>query len=298
MKRVFLGVVLCLVFHVLVAGQSMSHEEEVVRNAYAKLSFLCSIPPVTKAGMDELGGRQIDPVSLENSRIAATPVFEISDFETGAVASIANETWDKFVTVPQGEILTGGQIGQYYSDKGNQTDWNMMEVRWAPAHPVNPEGAKIILALTVAEIIKLASKQWQDSFARVTFPVTYTRFAAFTVDAVYRGKSTGPQRAIFFFGTDVHGNEFVAENDLASGENSLGYVLNDHPDLSGLLLGKIREAPAVATWLRANVMSASDCAASKPEVCCSHGRCGISSEDFNRDLAIPLPEPKTVLVPE
>jgi len=43
MKRVFLGVVLCLVFHVLVAAQSMSHEEEVVRNAYAKLSFLCSM---------------------------------------------------------------------------------------------------------------------------------------------------------------------------------------------------------------------------------------------------------------
>jgi hypothetical protein len=58
---------------------------------------------------------------------------------------------------------------------------------------------------------------------------------------------------------------------------------------SGLLLGKLREAPVVADWLRANVISDSSCPQTTRTLCCSRGHCGIPSTVFNRDLETPLP---------
>lgn len=293
MKRTFLYlvVVFCLAFPFLKAqAQDMSHEEEVVRNTYARFSLMCSLPPLTRAGMEQLGGAKIDPRVVDAESAKATPVYELSDFRTGAIADIANDTWNTFVTVPRPktEILDGSGLTESYSDNGNNTEWYMAKVQWTPAHNGNSKIEKLILAQPVFEIIKLGIPQWQYA----TTPITYTRYAAFTVNVRLQGKSSGPHRAIFFFGNDIKGREYVAENDLISG-GELGYALYPNNDPSGLLLGKIREAPIVANWLRNNVMPASDCPASTQHAwCCSHGRCGISPVDFNKDLAIPLPGPK------
>jgi len=299
MKRAFLcGVVaICLSYPASNAfAQTMSHEEEVVRNAYAKFSFLCSMPPITNAAVPQLADVKVDTVQLDAKVAYATPVYDLSDFQTGSIASIANDTWAKFVTPPQspslgGEILMGGAEIQSYSDGGNETSWQMTKVQWNPSPNLSPEGARIILSKTVSEIIKIGSKQWQPANMPL---VAYTRYAAFTVDVKFQGKSSGPHKAIFFFGTDSKGKEYVATNDVISGPSPLDNAINFPSDFdpSGLLLNKVRETPIVADWLRANVIADSSCSVETTALCCSHGRCGISSPAFNRALATPLPTPK------
>jgi len=143
-----------------------------------------------------------------------------------------------------------------------------------------------MLDMTVADVIKLASKQWYP------FPVTYTRYAAFTVDASFQGKSTGPHKAIFFFGKDDKGKEAVAQNDLLSAPMALWDVPQRPAYPAGLLQSRMREMPVVANWVRANEMPAANCASSpKGDLCCTHDRCGISETDLNRDLAAKLPTP-------
>ena len=69
MKRTFLYlvVVFCLAFPILGAqAQSVSHEEEFVRNAYAKVSFMSSLPPLVDAGIMQVSNIQITPENLAN----------------------------------------------------------------------------------------------------------------------------------------------------------------------------------------------------------------------------------------
>jgi len=73
MKRVFSFVLVVLCFTLLTLGasaQTMSHEEEVVRNAYAKLSFMCELDSVDKAAFDINGNgtdgpKRSDQVALQ-----------------------------------------------------------------------------------------------------------------------------------------------------------------------------------------------------------------------------------------
>jgi hypothetical protein len=61
------------------------------------------------------------------------------------------------------------------------------------------------------------------------------------------GKSRGPHKAIFFFGTDAKGREYVGTNDVMSGPSPLDTYANNPSQVepSGLLSGKFREAPAL-----------------------------------------------------
>lgn len=285
---------LCTAFPVLSASaQTMSHEEEVVRNAYAKLSLMCSLPPLTKAGNMQLSGLKVDPDTLDKEIANATPTFQITSVRTGLIADIANAKWGNFVIAPNGRILRGSAVNYDYVDNGNQTKWKMAQVQWSGKEEDNPEADKIVLGLPISEIIKLDSQYWTGGFPAVALPVTYTRYAAFTVNATFQGKFSGPHKGIFFFGRDARGNEFVADNDLISGQNSLWDALNYRgDDISGILRGKIRETPVVADWLRKNVMPAASCSAKSHVICCSGGHCGISPLEFNRTLSIPLPAPK------
>jgi hypothetical protein len=281
--------VVCVLNPLTSNAQNMSHEEEVVRNTYAKLSLMCGLTPRVHAGMAQLGGGKIDLQALDQKVTDATPVFDLSDFRVGSISDIASDHWGGFVTDPhiKGDPhLSGSLDGVSYTDNGNQTDWRAAKVSWEPTQVAsNQEAYRVLGGLPVSEMIKLGSPQWgRDN-------VTYTRYAAFTVNLTLQGKSSGPYKAIFFFGTDAEGNEYVALNDLVS-EGPLGYMVNRRIDQSGLLLGKIREAPAIADWIRSNVMDSSSCTRTgPPDLCCAHGRCGISPTDFNRDLSVPLPPP-------
>jgi hypothetical protein len=290
MKRTFLYrvVVFCLAFPLLGAhAQNMSHEEEFVRNTYAKVSFMSSLPPLVDAGIMQVSNIRITPEILANRVSQATPVFELSDFKVGPISDIADRTWGEFNTEPEpGTSVLEAQItNQDFDDNGNNTSWMMVRASWAAARRENPEAVKLMFSQPISEIVKMAE-------AQLNTPVNYTRYAAFTVNVTFQGKSTGPHKAIFFFGTDPRGKQFVSGNDLMSGTDALYYFANHPIKLSGLMLGKLRETPAVGDWLRNNLAPASSCSPDAQGMCCAHGHCGVSPIEFNKDFSVPLPAPK------
>lgn len=137
--------------------------------------------------------------------------------------------------------------------------------------------------MTVAEAIKVDGRNWSS------IPINYTRYAAFTVDLTFDGKSVGPYKALFLFGTNGSGKEAnSAMLDPISG-NALVATAGHDTYPAGLFQTRMRELPQVADWIRANEMPAASCS-TPHEVCCSHGRCGISQADVNRDLSKPVPQ--------
>jgi hypothetical protein len=280
---------LCLLYPALTLNaQTAALDEETVRNAYAKLSLLCAVDPLTDSGIDQLGGKQVDDIKLNAKMAAATPVFTLSSFRAGNIADIATDQMRQFVSLPQSgsNVLSADLVNFSNSDSGNPTSWVGARAAWRASPQVTPDVEKSVGDQTVAEAVKIGAPQWSAS------PATYTRYAAFTVDATFQGKSTGPHQAIFFFGTDAKGHAVVAINDLLSGPQALWQMFDQNTYPTGLLSSKLRETPVVATWIRANEMPTSSCDAAKHDLCCSHGRCGISAQDLNHDLAAALPRPK------
>ena len=154
-------------------------------------------------------------------------------------------------------------------------------MRWAASKSVPPDVEKQILSLSVSEAIKKFTPDLFDAQA------TYTRYAAFTVNATFQGKSTGPHKAIFFFGKDSDGNDVVTPNDLISGTSAMWSALKNSYYPTGLLQSRLRGTPAVNDWVRANEVPAESCSTKAGDVCCSRGKCGLSQADVNRDLSTP-----------
>lgn len=120
MKRVFSIVLVVLgqmPLTLVAPAQDMSHEEKVVRNAYAKLSFMCELYSVDKAAFDRNGNgtdgpKRSDQVALQRAIADTTPVFSLTDFRTGSIADIANEHWSQFITWTRTEQrCTRGRAG-------------------------------------------------------------------------------------------------------------------------------------------------------------------------------------------
>jgi hypothetical protein len=301
MKRAFslLLAVSCLAPQVLQA-QNMSHEEEVVRNAYAKLSFMCELVPVNKAAFDRNGNgtdgpKRSDQVALQTAIAEATPVFSLTDFRTGAIADIANDPWSQFITwpAPKSDVLDVQLVSMSYNYSGNLTAWTGAKAERRPSTAIPPGNPDYYNQITVADAIRMKLPEW---IAPQPAPpgLTFTRYAAYTVDVALQGKSSGQHRAIFFFGRDANAKEVVAPNDMISGPGIL-YNIRDIPVYPGAFLSSdVRNVPVVAAWVRSHEMPTSSCgSAATDEVCCAHGRCGISEADLNRELSAPLPSPKT-----
>jgi len=299
MNRIFAVLIVCCLAPAFLLAQNISHEEEVVRNAYAKLSFMCELVPVNEAAFDRNGNgsdgpKRSDQVALQTAIAKATPVFTLTDFRTGAIADIANEHWSQFVTWPERKsaVLDVTQVSMSYNYSGNVTAWVGAKVEWRPnTSSIPPGNPDYYNRLTVADAMRMKLPAWIDPWP--TPPgLTFTHYAAYTVDVTFQGKSSGPHRAIFFFGHDADGKEVVAPNDMISGPGIL-YNIRDIPAYPGAFLSSdVRDVPVVSAWVRDQEMPTSACTTPKETLCCSHGRCGISQTDLNRDLAAPLPQSK------
>jgi hypothetical protein len=269
-------VMLSSLYYTSSSSAQMSHDEEVVRNTYAKVTFMSSIWPLTKttiAGID----KPVDLVKFKEKSAQETPVFTLRDFQMGPIADIADQPWSTFVSSASGiPVLNSSWYSHGYTYDGVGARWGMPQLRWGSPGSPNPEVLKLANTMTVAKVIKADGHNW------TSVPVNYTRYAAFTVDLLFEGKSTGPYKALFLFGTDASGKEATpAMLDPISGNALFGVVVEKtYP--AGLLQTRMRELPQVADWIRANEMPASSCS-TPHEVCCSHVRCGLSQTDVNHE---------------
>ena len=201
-----LSILLFLPAGLLAVAQSQTHEEEVVRATYGALTFACSLQPVMQAAIHELGGNSTNARALNKDVDDATPIFEISHFKTGTLASIASQQWNTLMSVPtEGQVLEGHTQTDGYTDETSKAQWKEAIVKWGIDPSYTPEVMAEINRPTVSEALKL-SDAWQG-------PATYTRYATFEVTLTFQGKTVGPYTATFFFGKNSAGREVVSPQD-------------------------------------------------------------------------------------
>jgi hypothetical protein len=295
MRKSFLLAAWCLAVTIHNAeAQSMSHEEEVVRNAYAKITLLSSLGVVTSAALDpHPDGTKDDQVTIQKNLTNDVPSFVLSDFQVGPTSDITQDKMSEWITEsagPDTQVIDGSASSTSFTVDGYQTSWVVYKVKWATIPDWKTElSQKMGDSLSIADMLHLGGQANWRGFIK-TAPATYLRYAAYTVNATLNGKSSGPRKALFLFGVDAKGIPFVIPDDLLT-ESIISQGLVFPEDPTGLLLSPVRENQILRDWMTANIMPAESCSASSTkQYCCSKDRCGIAPVDFNQRLATSVPK--------
>ena len=271
-----------------------SHEETVVRTTYATVRFLCSMGPVTKLADPnrQPASTRVSEAALDEEIAQASPVFQLSDFRAGSIASIASKPWSEFETEESAKVpnLTASTETRSFTMEQYTQSWTGITVQWARS-PVSdsPEAAALVaqgMARPVADQVAIAA-----SFSGITNePVVFTRYAAFTVTTTFQGQSVGPYKAIFLFGKLKSGAEIrVSVDPFASQAVGLALSLQAYP--AGLLRTNLRDLPSISAWVAANRIKDTRCSTINPGLCCVNDHCGLAEASVSRDLAMPVPDP-------
>jgi len=263
----------------------MTHEETVVRTAYAKYAYLSEQRVVGDLAI-ESGSAKVpvarDGIGLTpDQRLAAAQIsFTLSDFVVGDVREILDRKALDLISPPVGEMLTtNGEEGFRYCEGALDAPWISLEVQWSPAHPLAPEVQDI-------KLTNLYQLEWRQQRPETL----WQRYASYSVTVTYQGKSRGPYKALFIFGHDAKGNEVIEPEDATT--NGLVLALRDHVFPDAFVLTHLRTNPVVANWVNARQMSGPACSVGQHDVCCDlvQLKCGPGRIDVANGLSKPLPQ--------
>lgn len=282
MNRYIQSAILCVTITICtttLSADSPSHEEEVVRSAYAALSFLCSLDPVYQAAST---GKDATQLQIDRAVSDAVPSFIIANVRTGTVASIASENWSTRFSPPRNDdpvVLAGGAGEQYYTDPDIPgAHWRFMKVHWSTDNSYTPGRLAEIQARTVGEAITSAAE------SQAWIAGKYSRYATFDVAVTFQGKTVGPYTATFLFGRDANGGEVVAPIDAVVAGQLLWEALRQNAYPSDLIrFPKLRENPVLNRWIQAN--TSGSCSSARSDLCCSGGKCSLAQSAVIKDAA-------------
>jgi len=264
------------------AVADMTHEETVVRTAYAKFSYASELEAIGHLAIEADGGpvpKEFATLSNEQRLSDAQVIFKLSDFQVGNLSDILARKAVELIVPPIGEMLTAQTPGYGYgSDNGVGMTWYSVKPHWQPASSTSPEVQNATL---------------NDLFEMEKSPLTpqWQRFAAYSVTVTFRGKSRGPYRALVLFGHDAEGNEMVMPRDGTTDSVALATVLALHLFPEPFVRSRLRSLPVVTNWLSAEQMSGSSCSVGQGDVCCDliQLQCGPGRVDVTDALSKPLP---------
>ena len=80
----------------------MSHEEQVVRTTYARLSYAAQVNDIQALWMEKGHRQQIDPIQFK-LRMDQQLRFELSDFKVGPISEILPVNYSQLITKPSKE---------------------------------------------------------------------------------------------------------------------------------------------------------------------------------------------------
>jgi hypothetical protein len=280
-------IAICLTFAAISSAfaAEMSHEETIVRTAYAKFAYASQQSVIGELALEANGKRipqQYADMSKEERIAAAQITFTLSDFVVGDVRDVLKRKVTDFITPSDSEIIESSQRISSYTDAdtGLVTHWNSINARWDKAHPIPPN----IDALTVDDLYRL---QWKQARPEGV----WQSYAAYSVTVRFQGKTRGPYKALFLFGHDAQGKELVEPKDVIAGSVGLGQVLTQGLFPEGFVSSKLRTYQVVSDWVSANQVSNPRCAVGSGDVCCDLVKlqCGLERRDVAHALAIPVP---------
>ena len=255
------------------ANGQMTHEETVVRQTYAKLRYAVGLgtihnvlsedPQITRAALDARMGQE----GLQ---------FQLANFTSGKLTDIGQRSYAELMTKPDGSDVLSISTGNhtYTEPDGTKTlDVTAQVMGWEPGQ----------------EVTGSFDMPAEKAFAMTGIDRTYSRYAAYTVTVLFRGRSR-TAKAIFLFGTNPKGEEEVLAIDTVTGNSALSSMVISTVYPAILLKTKLHGTPAVADWLRSHQSFDATCKPGKEEVCCDPTtlECGVASQDVNSFLSKPV----------
>jgi hypothetical protein len=248
----------------------ISHEEEIVRVTYARLSYAAQVNDIHTLWLEKGKRQQIDPIQFK-LRLDQHLRFELTDFKVGPITEILSVKYKDLVTKPSssaGDSLDvgTGHIGGSNSDaQGNRTESSstIAQVRWIPTQDIK--------------------ENWDFSFGTI-YPLTeeagkHQRYASFEVKATFQGRSR-IYRAMFLFGPN---GQPILPIDTVININggALTRFIAEDPYPGTLIEGGLaNKDPLIRGWLEMQQTTGGK----SGEVYCDLDsvRCGVNQEDFNK----------------
>jgi hypothetical protein len=210
----------------------MTHEEILVRTAYAKFAYASEQEMIGQLALEASGSpapAEASGLSSDQRLAAADVSFRLADFKVGNLDDIADRKATDLISPPTGEMLTATTPVHTYVDYGGGRSWYSIQPRWQPASTPSAD----VLSATVGE---LHAMEWHGRA-----PTTlWQRFASYSVTVTFQGKSRGPYKALFIFGHDPSGHEMIMPEDATT----------DSVALATALAVRLFPEPLVSTRLR------------------------------------------------
>jgi hypothetical protein len=278
------------------AAANMTHEETVVRTAYAKFSYASEEGVIGALAVEALTPeRPVDKryaAMTADQRFAAARVsFTLSEFIVGDIDEILDRKALELISTSAGQPVLEGSIGiNNYSEPGISAHWNHLDASWQLPHPFPPSELQALQSLKLADLYQL---QWQKPRPESA----WQRYASYSVTVTFQGKVVGPYKALFIFGHDDKGNATVEVQDaIVPGLFSAMY---EHLFPDALVLTHMRKYPVVTNWLKAKRVSGASCSSGQGDVCCDLVKltCGLGSQDLAEGLSRLWPDPSSPIPP-
>ncbi|MGB7600220.1 MAG: hypothetical protein WBM24_07945 [Candidatus Sulfotelmatobacter sp.] len=272
------------------AADSMTHEETVVRTAYAKFAYAVQQEAISQLALEadhpEMQRIAPDTVgqTVEQRLANAQVTFTLTDFTIGDIRDILSRKAVDFISPAVGESLDTMNISYNYSEVpgvGSVLQW--LHPQWKPAIAVPGPIAEL-------DLKTLYQMQWEKDDAGTL----WQRYASYSVTVAYRGKSRGPSKAMFIFGRDPKGNEVIEPEDGTTDPSGLVQAMHVQLFPDALVSTRLRKVLVVTDWLAAHQMTSPTCSVGQRDVCCDLAKlqCGPGATDVAQGLLKQLPTGK------
>ncbi len=260
------------------AQSSMSHEETMVRTAYARLTYAVQLQIVAQDAMNAPGSARHNKALLQTQLKELTPRFEIDDVMSGNLSTIGNEFWENFITKPNGDVIhiTASGVVSTFTTPSGITKKSMFYARasWsARVFETSWDGATVARAVSELSVTD-----------GVPNGVVYDHYTSYRVLATLQGRNRS-YNAMFLFGKDPKGNESIFKVDHIVGMGALDTVTNQSLYPEVLLETVYRELPEVADWIAANTTS--NTTKTRDAYCTPEG-CSLPAEWVNKSFTFPI----------
>jgi hypothetical protein len=252
--------------------QQMSHEEQVVRTTYAKLSYADEIRIIMKT-MNALPDKFQANERVADNALGSRLEFQLSDFKTGPVSEIEGRILSELAGTPvEGDTTLLVAPGTFnYTDHSaigkGRTEWTVYaNVSWnkQPFHRAPGDDWPMATVLKMKEMNG-----------------PYDTYATYTVTVTFEGKSRTYSTAALF-GTNADGAN-IHFLDLISGNMTLDLLTRTDMSTAPFSKTDLRDVPFIRKWLNSNRQQACS-VKGHGDVCCNPEtrKCGIGASPASR----------------
>lgn len=237
-------------------GQQMTHEEQVVRTTYAKLSFADEIRIILGAMRHAPDQWKADERSADKE-LASRLDFQLSNFKQGPISEIEGRITSEVAGMPPegdtaGVLQVTPSTFNYTEGDAGTPEWTVYaDVSWN----TNPQRRAPADGWPLGSLLPLPEMAGP-----------YDRYATYTVTATFHSKSRTYSTAALF-GKHPDGTDNVHFLDLISGSITLDLLAKTDMSTAPFSKTHLRNVPFVSKWLIDNQQSCS--VKGHGDVCCN-----------------------------